>query len=143
MKYAKIQKAIDSGLLSSYMCKIVSPPTKDDVVGFASEKSITLNEDHIQLLIEWGGSDLDEIRINNLQNVKTEGNLIFFANDYNGYLFAYDTSGNVYATDTDGGKKSKLVNSIYDFINDFLFGEEGIEFYGGDWVSELKQHALA
>jgi len=69
MSYEKINKAIESGLFSCEMCEIVKPPSLEEISKFSSNAGIQLNKEHIDLLVQWGGSNLDEIRINGLGKV--------------------------------------------------------------------------
>ena len=143
MSYEKIELAIKSGLLSEDMCEIVIPPTRGEINEFQNKTGHILSEGHFELLLKWGGSNLDEIRINSLKNTVCANGYIEFANDYNGFIYKYNSTGKVCVEDTDGGEVTPLAASVSEFINDIFLGELGIEFYGQDWVAELKVHGLA
>lgn len=142
MKFEKIKRAIDSGLFIKDMCSIELPPSMSDIQKHSKSLPFPLSSAHIALLQEWGGSGLDEIRINPLDRVKSDGSYITFANDYNGFVFKYNRLGNVYAQDTDGGDVSQLADSIEDFINNVFLGDKCVEFYGVEWLEDLKKHNL-
>lgn len=143
MSYEKINKAIESGLFSREMCEIVKPPSLDEISKFSSSTGIQLNNEHIDLLVKWGGSNLDEIRINGLEEVVYENTYTEFANDYNGFIYKYGIDGAVFVEDTDGGEITKLAPSISEFINNILLGEHGELFYGEEWVAELREYGIA
>jgi hypothetical protein len=143
MSYEKIQLAIDTSQLSKDMCEIVEPPKQEEIQHASEKLKIALSKDHVDLLTEWGGSILDEIRINSLEKVLySEEGYIEFANDYNGFIYKYDKNGHVFSEDTDGGEVKQLANSVSEFINDFFLGEKGKEYYGDDWVNDLKKNNL-
>jgi hypothetical protein len=82
------------------------------------------------LLLEWGGSNLDEIRINGLDNINCEQAFVTFANDYDGFVYKYDQTGAVFSEDTE------------EFINEVLLGKRCVPFYGEGWLDELRKHKL-
>jgi hypothetical protein len=141
--FSRIQKAIDSGLLSTSLCEIIAPSTQASILRIEKELEIVLALDHQELLMSWGGSNLDEIRILSADEVRVFDGLISFANDYNGFVFAYGLGGAVIAIDTDGGKRQQLAPSISHFINFVFLGPEGAEFYGSDWADNLRSHGFA
>ena len=143
MSYEKLNRAIESGLFCREMCEIVTPPSLAEISRFANSLGIKLSEEHIELLAQWGGSNLDEIRINGLDQVVFDNSYIEFASDYNGIKYKYGVNGAVVAIDTDGGQLTQLAASVSDFINNILLGEAGQPFYGADWVSELIEHGIA
>jgi hypothetical protein len=140
--YEKLRKAIDSGLFSRDLTNVVPPPSSDEITVRENQLSLALHPDHIQLLFEWGGSNLDEIRINGLHKVRCNGSFVEFANDYNGFIYKYDRAGAVYSEDTDGGLTQQVALSIPEFINEVLLGERCVPFYGDDWLVELRKHKL-
>ena len=140
--YEKLRKALDSGLFAAGLVKIVAPPTTAEIASRASQLSLALRPEHVRLLEEWGGSNLDEIRINGLAKVRCNGAFVEFANDYNGRIFKYDRMGTVYSEDTDGGLTRPIASSIPEFINDVLLGEGCVAFYGSDWLEALRKHEL-
>jgi len=142
MYFNKIRTALESGLLSKSLCEIVPPPTKQEISELQNSLSSALTQDHTNLLLEWGGSNLDEIRINGIDNIIEDNGLIEFANDYDGNVFKYNQSGNVFAFSTDGGEEKILASSVDEFINEVLLGRLGSDFYGEDWITELEKHKL-
>jgi len=140
--YEKLRKAIDSGLLDKALTNIVPPPSPDEITARSNQLSVHLRPEHIQLLLEWGGSNLDEIRINGLHKMRGDDAFVEFANDYRGFIYKYDREGVVYLEDTDGGLNKQIALSIPDFINEVLLGERCVPFYGEDWLVELKKHRL-
>ena len=143
MVYSRVQQALDSGLLKRQLCEIVSPPTKLEIESIASRLPFSLAKSHIELLLEWGGSLLDQIRIHSLENIKQGNEMLLFASDYDGYQFVYDRDGAVFSIDTDGGSIEKLAPSVSIFINQFFLGKEGVNFYGENWVEELRKYGFA
>src|SRR5690242_12391180 len=101
--YEKLRKAIDAGLFGANLTRVVPPPAANEIAALANQMRLPLCPEHMQLLREWGGSNLDEIRINGLDKVRCDGAFVEFANDYNGFIYKYDRSGAVYREDTDGG----------------------------------------
>lgn len=142
-KYSRINKALDSGLLKSALCEVVEPPQRDEIEAISTRLPFALSRDHAELLAEWGGSSLDEIRILSAKEVSEVSEMILFAADYNGYQFAYGKDGEVFAVDTDGDAVTRLSSSVSEFINRFFLGEDGVEFYGKEWLEELRAHGLA
>lgn len=143
MSYEKINEAIESGLFSREMCEIVNPPSLEEISNFSRKSGIQLSKEHIDLLAQWGGSGLDEIRINGLEKIVFENSYTEFANDYNGFIYKYGMDGAVFTEDTDGGEVTKLAKSVSDFINNILLGEPGEFFYGKEWVAELREKGIA
>ena len=143
MKYEKLKLALDAGQLSKEMCNLVTPPSQEEITKLSNTLEISLSDDHKELLAEWGGSNLDEIRINSIERIlESSKNFVEFANDYNGFVFKYDENGQVYSEDTDGGEIKNIADSVSDFINKFFLGIQGQEFYGDDWIDELKKNNL-
>lgn len=142
MKFAKLQKAIDSGLFSEGLTNVVTPPTLSAIEAKAKSLPIPMHADHVSLLLEWGGSNLDEIRINPLERVECDGKFVDFANDYNGFVYKYDRNGFVYSEDTDGGELEKLAENISEFINEVFLGPRCEQSYGADWLEDLRKHGL-
>ena len=138
--YEKLQRAIDSGLFSASSIRVVPPPTSDEIAARATQLLLPLRPEHIQLLLEWGGSNLDEIR--ELHKVRCDGAFVEFANDYKGFIYKYDRTGAVYSEDTDGGLNTLVALSIPEFINEVFLGERCVPFYGNDWLAELRKHKL-
>jgi len=110
--YEKLRTAIDSGLFNRSLTEVVSPPSAEAIRVRASSLPLPLHPEHVQLLLEWGGSNVDEIRINGLENVNCEAAFVKFANDYNGFIYKYDRTGAVFSEDTDGGLIEKVAESI-------------------------------
>lgn len=140
--YEKLKQAIESGVFSEDLCDIARPPSLHQFDEFCKTASLKPSSEHKELILEWGGSNLDEIRIHGLHQVSSDGDFIEFADDYNGYIFKYSSSGAVFAVSTDGGEIRQLAGSVEEFINDVLLGEKGSDFYGQDWVEELREHGL-
>jgi hypothetical protein len=140
--YEKLRTAIDSGLFKRSLTEVVSPPSAEAIRVKANSLPLPLHSEHVQLLLEWGGSNLDEIRINGLENVNYEQALVTFANDYNGFVYKYDQTGAVFSEDTDGGLVEKVAGSISEFINEVFLGERCVPFYGEGWLDELRKHRL-
>jgi hypothetical protein len=140
--YEKLRTAIDSGLFKRSLTEVVPPPSAEDIRVRASSLPLPLHPEHVQLLLEWGGSNLDEIRINGLENVNCEQDCVTFANDYNGFVYKYDQTGAVFSEDTDGGSVERVAGSIPEFINEVLLGERCVPFYGEAWLDELRKHKL-
>ena len=141
--YEKLRRAIDSGLFKAGLTEIVPPPTSGEIAARANQLPSPLHPEHIQLLLEWGGSNLDEIRINGLHKVRCDGAFVEFASDYNGFIYKYDRTGAVYSEDTDGGLNQQVALSIPEFINEVFLGERCVPHYGHDWLAELRKHKLA
>ena len=140
--YEKMQDAFKTGLFTEGLCEVVAPPTISQIDDFCQIEGIYLSPEHRALLLEWGGSNLDEIRIHGIDQVSSDGGFVEFANDYNGSVFKYTASGAVFVESTDGGETRQLAGSVEEFINDVLLGEKGSDFYGQDWVKELRIHGL-
>lgn len=140
--YEKLRIAIDSGLFKRSLIKVVSPPSAEAIRVRANSLPLPLHPEHVQLLLEWGGSNLDEIRIDGLERVDCDEAFVRFANDYNGFVYKYDHTGAVFSEDTDGGLIEKMAESIPEFINEVFLGERCVPFYGEDWLDELRKHKL-
>ena len=140
--YEKLQTAIDAGLFTAGLIKMVRPPPLEEIIARSNQLPIPIRPEHIQLLQEWGGSILDEIRINGVDEVRCDGVFVEFANDYNGFIFKYDQTGAVYAEDTDGGLIQKIATDIREFINEVFLGKKCLSFYGSDWLEELRRSKL-
>ncbi len=143
MRYAKIEKALSSELLSKDMCTILPPPKQEEIAHTQKQMNVVFSDSHIDLLLCYGGFNLDEIRIRGLDSVKKNGDAIEFADDYNGYIFQYRPDGSVFIEDTDGGNISVLASSVLEFINEIFLGEKGGAFYGEEWGEELRGHGIA
>ena len=145
MSYEKIQRALDAGLFDPALCEIVTPPAEEEIDRAESALGVPLNSEHRALLRAWGGSDLHEIIIHGPAQVRLDAGMVEFAADYSGTLFRYDPNegGAVYADDVQSGETIYLAPSVSVFINDFLLGAKGEDFYGEDWVRELKALGLA
>ncbi|MDB5807679.1 MAG: hypothetical protein JWN73_5001 [Betaproteobacteria bacterium] len=145
MAYEKLKRALDAGLFDPELCDIVAPPVEADIAHAEQALGVTFSPDHRALLLEWGGSDLHEIVIHAPGQVHVEDGLIEFAADYAGNLFHYapDEEGAVYADDVQSGETIQLAASLPEFINEVLLGAKGEDFYGEDWVRELKALNLA
>lgn len=145
MAYEKIRRAIDAGIFDPELCDIVAPPTSDQIAQAERALGLPLSEDHLELLRAWGGSDLHEILIHGPGQLHVADGLIEFAADYSGTRFKYapDEDGAVYADDAQSGETLYLAPSVRAFIDDFLLGAKGEDFYGEDWVRELKARGLA
>ncbi len=143
MTFERIQHALDCNLLNPSLCEIVLPPTEHEIALLEARIGAVISEEHKELLLQWGGSNLDAIRINSAAYVHSGDEGIVFANDYDGYAFAYDTTGSVFAIDTDGGKVTHVAGSIRSFVNDVLLGDQGAWLYGQSWVDEVRSRGLA
>jgi hypothetical protein len=144
MAYEKIRRALDAGIFDSELCEIVTPPTDEQIAHAESTLGVALNDELRQLLRAWGGSDLHEILIHDPAQLRRADGLIEFAADYSGTRFMADTAdGTVHADDAHSGEIIYLAPSVAAFIDDFLLGAKGEDFYGEDWVRELKAHGLA
>lgn len=144
MAYEKLRHALDAGLFDPELCDIVAPPTEGEISAAEAAAGFPFSADHRALLLAWGGSDLHEIVIHAAPEVhRAEQGMIEFAADYSGSLFLYDDDGAVHAEDVQSGELLYLAPSIPAFIDDFLLGEKGEDFYGEDWVRELKALGLA
>lgn len=142
MSYIKIQKALDAGLFSNEMCEIIAPPSMEEIDAYSISTRNVLIGAHVELLLSWGGSNLDEIRIKGLEDITSSALGVVFADDYNGYIYSYKSNGKIIALDTDGGKIIPLADSLDDFINDVFLGTKGEDFYGKDWTDELRNHGI-
>lgn len=140
--YEKLRQAINSGLFAEDLCEVVAPPSRVQLDEFCKIQGFRLSDEHRALLMEWGGSNLDEIRIHGLDQVSYSEGFVEFANDYNGYIFKYDEGGEVFAESTDGGDIRRLAESVDEFLNEVLMGEKGGDFYGQEWLQELREHGL-
>jgi hypothetical protein len=142
MNFAKLERALSSSLFRPAMCEIIPPPNAAQIQEISNRMPFALAGDHVELLSRYGGSILDEIRIEGALDIREIEKLISFANDYSGYRFAYNGSGEVFALDSDGGKMTRLSGSIDEFFNEFLLGTKGVEFYGQDWLSKLRSYGV-
>jgi len=140
--YEKIKLAIDAGLFNRSLTKIVPPPTPDQISAVAKQLPLPLRQEHVRLLLEWGGSNLDAIRINGLEEVRCSGAFVEFANDFTGFIYMYNQTGAVFSEDTDGGLIEQIAESLPTFINEVLLGEQCPAFYGRDWLERLQEHNL-
>lgn len=143
MTFERIQRALDCNLLNRSLCEIVLPPNQHELALLEARIGVVISEEHKELLLQWGGSNLDVIRINSVACVLNGEEGIVFANDYNGCEFAYDTTGSVFVLDTDGGKVTRIAGSIRSFFNDVLFGDQGASLYGQSWLDEVRTRGLA
>jgi hypothetical protein len=143
--YEKLRRALDAGLFDPELCEIVAPPSEADITRAEHALGITFSLEHRGLLLEWGGSDLHEIVIHAPDQVHVNQGLVEFAGDYAGNLFHYapGEGGAVYADDVQRGETILLAASLPEFINEVLLGAKGEDFYGEDWVRELKVLGLA
>ncbi len=136
--FQKLQKALDTGLFQKDLCDIPPAPSLANVRAC----NLPLSPEHSQLLLEWGGANLDEIKILDLQSTSIESGLIKFATDYNGFTYSYDQAGQVIQTDSDGGAEATIASSISEFINDVFLGHKSQQYYGEEWHAELKERGL-
>jgi hypothetical protein len=143
MNFDRIELAIKSGLFIQAMLEFSTPPEPNEIDAMSSRLGIHVSADHRELLLTYGGSSLDAIRINGLDGIELIDGLISFANDYNGYIFHYDPTGKVFVIDTDGGECTYLAGSLDEFFNDIFLGAAGEHFYGVEWVKELSSVGLA
>ena len=143
MHFPKIQRALDSGLFVPAMCELPTPPKEDEVRRLQEAFGGRLTSDHVCLLLEWGGANLDEIRIAGIEGVRFTDDRVVFADDSNGFVFHYDRSGAVFSEDTDGGKISRLADSLRELVDDVFLGPKSAEFYGEEWLDELRNHQIA
>jgi hypothetical protein len=143
--YEKLQRAFEAGLFDPDLCEVVPPPTDAQIAQAEAAAGFAFSEDHRALLRAWGGSDLHEIVIHAPAQVHMADGMVEFGADYTGSLFRYapDEDGAVYADDAQSGETIYLCASLPEFINDFFLGGKGEDFYGEDWVSELKSLGLA
>ena len=144
MAYEKLQRAFEAGLFDPELCEVVTPPTDADIDAAAAASGLVFRAEHRALLRAWGGSDLHEIVIHAPAQVREVEGMIEFATDYSGSFFRYapEESGAVYADDAQSGETIYLAASLPEFIDDFFLGGKGIDFYGEDWVEELKAYGL-
>ena len=124
------------------MLSIESPPTTKEIKVLSEKAPFALTNDHIQLLERFGGSSLDEIRIEAPSEIETDNGFISFANNYSGYRFVYNKNNEVFAIYHDGGAIIKLANSMDEFFNDVFLGRAGESFYGSEWVNDLVDAGL-
>ena len=145
MAYEKLRRAFDAGLFDRELCEIAAPPAQEDIAHAEADLGLPISADLRDLLLAWGGSDLHEIRIHGPAELSVAGGLLVFATDYSGSLFMADPEdgGAVYADDAHSGETIYLAPSIGAFVDDFLLGAKGEDFYGEDWVRALKAHGLA
>lgn len=144
MAYEKLRRAVDAGLFDPELCEIVPPPSEAEIAAAEAAAGFAFRPEHRALLLAWGGSDLHEIIIHSPERVRrVEEGMIEFAADYSGSLFRYDDEGHVHAEDAQSGELLYLAVSLPEFIDGFLLGEKGEDFYGEDWVRELKALGLA
>jgi len=145
MAYEKLRRAFDAGLFDRELCEIAAPPTREQIEPAEIDLGLPISEDLRELLLVWGGSDLHEIRVHSPAELGVVGGLIAFATDYSGSLFMTDPEdgGAVYADDAHSGETIYLAPTVSAFIDDFLLGAKGEDFYGEDWVRALKAHGLA
>ena len=141
--YERVRFAIEAGVFEHGLCKLVPAPSESEVQTAERELGLRLSDPHRQLLLEWGGCGLDEIRIRGPAELGLSQSLLIFASDYSGYQFGYDADGVVFAIDSDGGNVTKLAGDLPCFINDVLLGTEGASFYGAEWVNHLKLRGVA
>ena len=142
MNFTKLERALASDLFISPMVSIETPPTIEEIKGLSEKMPFTLSNDHIQLLQRFGGSFLDEIRIEAPNQIEVEDGLISFANNYNGYRFVYNQNNEIFGIDHNGGAIIKLANSMDEFFNDVFLGRAGESFYGSDWINDLVDAGL-
>jgi len=145
MAYDKLRRAFDAGLFDRELCEIAAPPTQQEIDDAESDLGLPISDELRQLLLAWGGSDLHEIRIHSAAELSVIGGLIAFATDYSGSLFMTDPEdgGAVYADDAHSGETIYLAPSVSAFVDDFLLGPKGEDFYGEDWVRALRENGLA
>lgn len=145
MTYEKLKRACDAGLFDPELCEIVAPPAEAELAQAEQELHLTFSADHRALMLEWGGSDLHEIVIHAPGQVHVnEDGMVEFASDYSGSLFllAPEEDNAVYVEDAQSGETFRLAASLPEFINEVLLGEKGEDFYGEDWVRELRSLGL-
>jgi hypothetical protein len=144
MAYEKIRRALDAGIFDPELCEIIAPPTDGEIARAEGALGVALPEELRALLRAWGGSDLHEILFHAPDNLRIADGQIEFAADYSGTRFMADAeTGAVHADDAQSGETIYLAPSVAAFINDFLLGAKGEDFYGEDWVRELKARGLA
>ena len=145
MAYEKIQRAIDAGLFDPELCEIVPPPGDAEIAQAEAAAGFAFSEDHRALLRAWGGSDLHEILFHAPGQVRLADGMVEFGADYSGSLFRYapEEENAIYADDAQSGETIYLCASLPEFIDEFFLGTKGEDFYGEDWVSELKALRLA
>ena len=151
MKFPKFRRAIEKGLFDEDFVKPEPPPTRKEIEKRSAELRIPFCADHVDLLLEWGGSDFDQIRINALDEIErldpggkdpADGEYVLFANDFAGFMFFYDETGRVFSFNPDGGAFAQRGASVEDFLENFLLGAAGDSFYDDEWMASLREHGF-
>lgn len=118
-----------------------------------------LSAEHRSVLKRWNGVNLDVLRIHGCEGtneaaigslarrqldlVDQVGGAIAFASDPAGFVYVESDDGTVYSIDSDGGAVETLASSIGDFLERVVFGPDAAQFYGDDWLGELRDAGLA
>ena len=153
---SKINKVLQTDLL---MKTLVTVPTGGSSVAAINEQENKIGDTFSvalrALLQRWNGLDLEVIRLFACEGGVTEQiyrmqlpelrfkKMVCFGSDPSGFLFCEDRDGRVFSFDTDGGNLKKMADDIDSFFDRVVFGSDGIQFSGVEWLNELKSFGLA
>jgi hypothetical protein len=158
----KLEKVIESGILSDGLSDIPSKGATDIQISMAEENlGRKLSTQHKRLLERWNGANFDFIRVLGIAPLESEfledlikenkewkevvdeigDNALYFANDVSGFMYFELGDGSIVQLDTDGGTIEKVADDMEDFFNNYLFGERGEEYMSG-WLDELKEYGV-
>lgn len=147
-------KVINSGLLCDDLIFIPSKgATNIDLTALQSSLKRSLCADHVELLQEWDGINLEVISLYSVNKsdelfqiaksqISSYPNLIFFGHDPIGISYAYDADGKVYLLDSDALELEHISENLSDFFYNFIFGEKSECLMGISWVDELKKFKI-
>lgn len=155
---ATIRKVIDSGILESALVSIPSRgATEQEIADEQRLLRLDLCPDHLQILRQWNGVDLEVIRLfgcgedasppgrlsENQTPMAVEGvTAIIVGSDPAGFFYSQLADGRIVSIDTDGGENRFVAYGFDDFISRLVFGREADRFAGDEWLVELRRAGI-
>lgn len=152
---ARIEQVLTTSLLESALVKVPQSGASEDEI-LLTERHLPrpLSAQHRALLARWNGLDLEVLRVlacgkpfggvgtvaQSLRLAPTQ--TIPFADDPAGFLYVEEASGAVVSVDLKGKARRPVASSIDDFFTRFVFGKDGSDFLGADWLEELEEAGI-
>ena len=154
----KIQQVLESGILLSDLVVIPSRgATTQEIIQEERMLSRTISAQHRSLLENWNGIGLEVLRLFGCgvqtgelgrlsdfqvsQDAEYDG-VVIIGSDASGFAYLEDSNGGIYSLDSSSGELKLLATTFDSFICDFIFGEDGEQFAGPDWIRDLRDFGL-
>ena len=149
-----IERVLNSGLLTDVLTLIPDDgASAEQIAGEQRHLALPLCDEHLQLLRRWNGLDLEVVRIYGcgdacperlrlrhcqLVHSQFDSPMNAVGSDPSGFVYFQDASCAIWQLDTDGGGVQKVASDLTDFLCRVVFGRDGADFGGNDWLSELR-----